>query len=81
MGSDCFGSMQSFPSGHTSSSFAAGIFLTFYLNAKLKTFADHTSQFWTFIVTIAPLLGASLIAGSMYVSHVSTLLVFIFQYL
>ena len=46
------------------------MFLTLYLNAKLKAFADHASEFWVFIVTIMPLLLASLIGGSMYISYV-----------
>lgn len=46
------------------------MFLTLYLNAKLKAFADHASEFWVFIVTIMPLFLASLIGGSMYISYV-----------
>jgi len=62
-------SLQGFPSGHTGSAFAAAIFITLYLNAKLKVFADHAPDFWAFMVTMAPLLGASLLSGSMYVTH------------
>ncbi|KAL2071524.1 hypothetical protein VTL71DRAFT_12759 [Oculimacula yallundae] len=61
--------IQGFPSGHTTSAFAAAMFLTLYLNAKLKAFADHASEFWVFIVTILPLLLASLIGGSMYITY------------
>ncbi|KAK0108432.1 hypothetical protein ONS95_003236 [Cadophora gregata] len=61
--------IQGFPSGHTTSAFAGAMFLTLYLNAKLKAFADHASEFWVFIVTIMPLLLASLIGGSMYISY------------
>ncbi|KAH8687203.1 phosphatidic acid phosphatase type 2/haloperoxidase [Tricladium varicosporioides] len=61
--------MQSFPSGHSANSFAAGTFLSLYINAKLKAFANYTSEFWIFIVTLTPILGASLIAGSMYLSN------------
>ncbi|KAH7419827.1 phosphatidic acid phosphatase type 2/haloperoxidase [Cadophora sp. MPI-SDFR-AT-0126] len=61
--------IQGFPSGHTTSAFAGAMFLTLYLNAKLKAFADHASEFWVFIVTITPLLLASLIGGSMYISY------------
>ncbi|KAH9213380.1 phosphatidic acid phosphatase type 2/haloperoxidase [Leptodontidium sp. 2 PMI_412] len=61
--------IQGFPSGHTTSAFAAAMFLTLYLNAKLKAFADHASEFWVFIVTIMPLFLASLIGGSMYISY------------
>ncbi|PBP18364.1 phosphatidic acid phosphatase beta [Diplocarpon rosae] len=58
-----------FPSGHTTSAFASSMFLSLYLNAKLKAFGDHASEFWVFVVTIIPLLLASLIAGSMYISY------------
>ncbi|PVH80782.1 PAP2-domain-containing protein [Cadophora sp. DSE1049] len=61
--------IQGFPSGHTTSAFAGAMFLTLYLNAKLKAFADHASEFWVFIVTVMPLLLASLIGGSMYISY------------
>ncbi|KAE9375622.1 hypothetical protein N431DRAFT_403387 [Stipitochalara longipes BDJ] len=61
--------LQAFPSGHASSSFAAAIFLTLYLNAKLKVFCDHSSPFWAFLVMLTPLILASLVSGSMYTSH------------
>jgi membrane-associated phospholipid phosphatase len=66
-------SLQAFPSGHASSSFAAAIFLALYLNAKLKVFSDHASPFWAFMVMLTPLILASLVSGSMYTSHVSPL--------
>ncbi|TVY17104.1 Lipid phosphate phosphatase 1 [Lachnellula arida] len=62
-------SMQSFPSGHTANSFAAAIFTSLFLNAQLKVIADHASTIWALTATIAPLVGASLIAGSVYMSH------------
>ncbi|KAG9234319.1 phosphatidic acid phosphatase type 2/haloperoxidase [Amylocarpus encephaloides] len=61
--------MQSFPSGHAANSFSSGTFITLYLNAKLKTFADQSTFLPTLILTIAPLLLASLVSGSMYVSN------------
>jgi membrane-associated phospholipid phosphatase len=64
--------LQAFPSGHAASSFAAAIFLALYLNAKLKVFSDYASDFWAFIVTLAPLILASLVSASMYTSHVGT---------
>ena len=62
--------MQSFPSGHAANSFSSGTFIALYLNAKLKTFADQPTYLPILILTIAPLLFASLVSGSMYVSHV-----------
>lgn len=70
--SKTFCSLQGFPSGHTSSAFAAATFLTLYLNGKLKTFADYASDFWVIIITIIPLILASLVAGAQYTSHVSS---------
>jgi len=63
--------MQSFPSGHTASAFAAGVFLALYLNSKLKAFADHSTHFWIFCVVIVPILGACLVGATQYVAHVS----------
>jgi diacylglycerol diphosphate phosphatase/phosphatidate phosphatase len=57
-------SLQSFPSGHSAASFAAAIFLSLYLNAKLKTFADFESNTWSVFITIITLIDASLIAGN-----------------
>jgi len=68
---DIWNSLQGFPSGHSASSFAAAVFLSLYLNAKLKVFSDHASEFWAFIVILLPLIGASLVSGSMYTSYVS----------
>jgi diacylglycerol diphosphate phosphatase/phosphatidate phosphatase len=62
-------SLQAFPSGHAGSMFAAGAFLTLYLNAKLKVFSDFGPHFWTLMVTVTPLLAASLLSGSMYITH------------
>ncbi|RDW62705.1 hypothetical protein BP5796_11007 [Coleophoma crateriformis] len=61
--------LQSFPSGHTANSFAVALFIALYLNAKLKPFADYGADFWSYIVTILPVLCASLISGSMLISH------------
>jgi diacylglycerol diphosphate phosphatase/phosphatidate phosphatase len=62
-------SLQGFPSGHAGSAFASAIFLTLYLNAKLKVCSDHAPDFWALIITTTPLLGASLLSGSMYITH------------
>jgi membrane-associated phospholipid phosphatase len=55
--------MQSFPSGHTGSAATVGVFLTFYLNAKLKAFSDYHTSYWKMIVVISPLIGALCVAG------------------
>ncbi|TVY82623.1 Lipid phosphate phosphatase [Lachnellula suecica] len=61
--------MQTFPSGHAANSFAGATFISLYLNAKLKVFADHASSMSALLVTIAPLIGATLVSGSMYISY------------
>ena len=62
---------QSFPSGHTGSSFAAGTFLALYLNAKLKAFSNYHTGFWKQMCVLAPLLGALLVSIGMIVDCVS----------
>jgi len=63
-------SLQGFPSGHAANSFASAIFLVLYMNGKLKAFADYAADFWVLVVTLTPLIGASLIAATMYTSYV-----------
>nr|GEY42840.1 putative lipid phosphate phosphatase 3, chloroplastic [Tanacetum cinerariifolium] len=54
---------KSFPSGHTSLSFAGLIFLALYLAGKLKVF-DHRGHVAKLCVILLPLLMASLVAVS-----------------
>jgi hypothetical protein len=64
-------SLQSFPSGHTSASFAVGVFLFLYINAKLKVFfVDYSPSFWKYIFCLCPIIGAGLIGGGLHVDHV-----------
>lgn len=63
--------MQSFPSGHSGMAFAVGVFLSLYLNAKLKSFADYHTSFWKVLVVLLPLVGAMLVAGGLMVDKVS----------
>jgi diacylglycerol diphosphate phosphatase / phosphatidate phosphatase len=55
--------LESFPSGHTTSSFAAAVFLSLYLNAKLKLLANYQPHFWKLIIVLAPILGATIQGG------------------
>ena len=42
------------------------------MNAKLKVIGDHSSQYWAFVVTIIPLVLASILSAEMYLTHVCT---------
>lgn len=62
-------SLESMPSGHSTAAWAGFLFLYFYLNAKLKVFSNHHPAFWKLIVLYAPLLGATLITGSLTIDE------------
>ncbi|KAI9867739.1 MAG: hypothetical protein M1813_008539 [Trichoglossum hirsutum] len=62
-------SLESFPSGHSTAAFAGFVFLYLYLNAKLKLFSNHHPAFWKLIAVYAPLLGATLIAGTLTIDE------------
>lgn len=56
---------KSFPSGHSSMSFASMTFLTLYLMAKLRIFDDNgRGKGWRVVVCVLPLILASCIAIS-----------------
>ncbi|MCJ1478024.1 hypothetical protein MMC13_006699 [Lambiella insularis] len=54
---------RSFPSGHSSTSFAGLFYLSLYLAAKLQVL-DHRGEVWKTLVVTIPTLGAALIAVS-----------------
>ncbi|WWC72606.1 uncharacterized protein I206_106568 [Kwoniella pini CBS 10737] len=62
-------SLESWMSGHSTAAFAGFVYLFFYFNAQLKVMADHRPAYWKMILTIAPLLGASLIAASLTIDE------------
>jgi diacylglycerol diphosphate phosphatase/phosphatidate phosphatase len=62
-------SLESFPSGHSTAAFAGFIFLYLYLNAKLKAFSNHHPAMWKLVATYAPVLGATLIAGTLTIDE------------
>ncbi|KAI0850115.1 acid phosphatase/Vanadium-dependent haloperoxidase [Daldinia vernicosa] len=59
--------MQSFPSGHSTTSCAAGVYVSLYINAKLKVFANYHPAMWKLVLVYCPILGAALICGSLTV--------------
>ncbi|BGP29904.1 hypothetical protein JCM10296v2_001653 [Rhodotorula toruloides] len=62
-------SLESMPSGHSTAAWAGLLFLSLYLNGKLKVFSDYRPQFWKMIAFFAPLLGAFLISGSLTIDE------------
>jgi len=64
-------SLESMPSGHTTAAFAGFVFLYLYLNAKLKVFSNHHPAMWKLVAIYAPILGACLIGGALYVNNIS----------
>ncbi|QSZ36650.1 hypothetical protein DSL72_006531 [Monilinia vaccinii-corymbosi] len=62
-------SLESFPSGHSTAAFAGFVFLSIYLNAKLKVWSNYHPAMWKLIVTYAPILGATLIAGALTIDE------------
>ena len=62
-------SLESMPSGHSTAAWAGFLYLYFYLNAKLKVFSNHHPSMWKLIALYAPLLGATLITGSLTIDE------------
>lgn len=62
-------SLESFPSGHSTAAFAGFVFLYLYLNAKLKVWSNYHPALWKLVVIYAPILGATLIAGSLTIDE------------
>ncbi|OLN81843.1 PA-phosphatase related-family protein-like protein 1 [Colletotrichum chlorophyti] len=61
--------LESFPSGHTTCMFAGMVYLYLYLNAKLKVFSNYHPSMWKLVLTYAPILGATLVGGSLTVDQ------------
>lgn len=62
-------SLESFPSGHTTAAFAGFVFLSLYLNAKLKVWSNYHPAYWKLIVTYMPILAAVIIGGSLSIDE------------
>lgn len=62
-------SLESMPSGHTTAAFAGFVFLSLYLNAKLKVWSNYHPQMWKLVAIWAPILGACLIGGSLTIDE------------
>ncbi|KAF4312870.1 Phosphatidic acid phosphatase type 2/haloperoxidase [Botryosphaeria dothidea] len=62
-------SLESFPSGHTTAAFGGFVYLSIYLNAKLKLTSNYHPAMWKLIAVMAPLLGATLIGGALTIDE------------
>ncbi|KAI5454401.1 hypothetical protein NCC49_004454 [Naganishia albida] len=62
-------SLESWMSGHSTAAFAGLVYLFFYFNAQLKVMSDHRGAYWKYVLTIAPVCGAVLIAASLTVDE------------
>jgi membrane-associated phospholipid phosphatase len=54
----------SFPSGHSSMSFAGMIYLSLFIAGKLRTFKPSGGALWRYLLSLIPLLIAGMIAVS-----------------
>lgn len=61
--------LQSMPSGHSTAAFASLLYLSLYLNGKLKIFSNYRPQYWKVALFYAPLLGAVLLSASLTIDH------------
>ncbi|KAL7747324.1 hypothetical protein RI367_007378 [Sorochytrium milnesiophthora] len=61
--------LESFPSGHSTAAFAGLVYLSLYLNGKLKVFSNMHPAYWKFVLFFAPLLAATLIAGTLTIDE------------
>lgn len=68
-GRPLWNAMQSFPSGHSTTIFAAGVYLYLYLNAKLKVFANYHPAMWKLLLLYFPILGAILVCGFLTIDN------------
>lgn len=59
-----------FRSGHSTAAWAGLLFLSIWFNAHLKIFADYRSSMIKMTFFFAPLLGATLICGSLTIDEV-----------
>eukprot|EP00026_Physarum_polycephalum_P012502 Phypoly_transcript_12821.p1 GENE.Phypoly_transcript_12821~~Phypoly_transcript_12821.p1 ORF type:complete len:297 (+),score=-0.13 Phypoly_transcript_12821:185-1075(+) len=55
-------SLESFPSGHSNCAFAGLLYLSLYLNAKLKLFGPEYPHTWKLFVVFTPILAATVLS-------------------
>lgn len=57
-----YDALQSFPSGHSTAAFAGNLFISLYLNSKLKLWGNEYAPVWKLFVVMTPILGAVLLS-------------------
>lgn len=62
-------SSTSFPSGHSMAAFAGFLFLSLYINAKFKVFANCHTSHWKLVLFYAPTLAATIISASKVIDY------------
>ncbi|KAI0125009.1 PAP2 superfamily protein [Xylariales sp. AK1849] len=61
--------LASFPSGHSTTIFAGMVYLSLYMNSKLKVFSNYHPAMWKLVLLYCPILGACLVGGSLTVDQ------------
>ncbi|KAG6879958.1 hypothetical protein C0992_008892 [Termitomyces sp. T32_za158] len=62
-------SLESMPSGHSTSAWAGLFYLALYFNAQLKVMSAHNPAYWKMILLFCPILGATLISGALTIDE------------
>jgi len=57
-----YDALESFPSGHSAVAFAGNLFISLYLNSKLKLWGTEYAPVWKLFVVFTPILGAVLLS-------------------
>jgi len=57
-----YDALQSFPSGHSNAAFAGNLFISLYLNSKLKLWGAQYTPVWKLFVVFTPILAAVLLS-------------------
>jgi len=59
---EVYDALESFPSGHSSAAFAGLLYVSLYLNAKLKLWGDLYPRSWKLFVVFFPILAATVLS-------------------
>jgi len=59
---EVYDALESFPSGHSSAAFSGLLFISLYLNAKLKLWGDLYPRTWKLFLVFFPILAATVLS-------------------